>query len=134
MFFIISFLLLCFCFCLLQPNHFRPDQRGAAENAEARGEKLKTVLRADRARERPRGGFMPPLEKGKSRESDGKQPRGGKALPGYTPRGTLLRCAPATACMTRLHLNLATTLAVNKLASSFKLIKLWNTYYSARYF
>src|ERR1039458_4685894 len=74
MFFIISFLLLCFCFCLLQPNHFRPDQRGAAENVEARGEKLKTVLRADRARERPRGGFMPPLENGKSRESDGKQP------------------------------------------------------------
>src|ERR1022692_2332435 len=101
MFFIISFLLLCFRFCLLQPNHFRPDQRGAAENAEARGEKLKIVLRADRARERPRGG---------------------KALPGYTPRGTLSRCAPATACVTRLHLNLATTLAVNKLASSFKLI------------
>src|ERR1039457_5643692 len=114
MFFIISFLLLCFCFCLLQPNHFRPDQRGAAENAEARGEKLETVLRADRARGRPRGGFMPPLEKGKSRESDGKQPRGGSALPGYTPGGARSRRAPATACVTRLHLNLATTLAADK--------------------
>jgi len=34
---------------------------------------------------------MPPLEKRKSREPNGKPPRGGTALPGYTPAWTLMR-------------------------------------------
>ena len=75
---------------------------------------------------------MPPLEKGKSRESGGKQPRYGKASLSDTSGGTLSRCAPTTACVTRLHLNLATTLAEDKAVSIFVHLQMRLCYYLTR--
>ena len=76
---------------------------------------------------------MPPLEKGKSRESDGKQPRYGKASLSDTSGGTLSRRAPTTAYVTRLHLNLATTLAEDKVVSRIKHLQMRAGYYMAGY-